>query len=166
MPEPARAVPRPKTGTKAEKKMDKKRWKSRKESSSLYGHCILVSSWASAPKGQASPLLLQRPLKPQAQIPAGNCPQAQCVELYVARQADELSLEPADVVNVLRKTSEGWCQGLRLGDGRKGWFPASHVQEITSEHVRRRNLRERHRLLQAARQLQLSRLATAKASSA
>ncbi|XP_044855920.1 rho guanine nucleotide exchange factor 15 [Mauremys mutica] len=95
-----------------------------------------------------------------------DCPQAHCVEPYVARQADELSLEPADVVNVLRKTSEGWCQGLRLADGRKGWFPAAHVREITSEHVRRRNLRERHRLLQAARQLQLSRLATAKAGSA
>ncbi|XP_065426485.1 rho guanine nucleotide exchange factor 15-like [Chrysemys picta bellii] len=95
-----------------------------------------------------------------------DCPQVQCVEPYLARQADELSLEPADVVNVLRKTSEGWCQGLRLGDGHKGWFPASHVQEITSEHVRRRNLRERHRLLQAARQLQLSRLTTGKADSA
>ncbi|XP_039355520.1 rho guanine nucleotide exchange factor 15, partial [Mauremys reevesii] len=95
-----------------------------------------------------------------------DCPQAHCVEPYVARQADELSLEPADVVNVLRKTSEGWCQGLRLADGRKGWFPAAHVREITSEHVRRRNLHERHRLLQAARQLQLSRLATARAGSA
>ncbi|XP_065279026.1 rho guanine nucleotide exchange factor 15-like [Emys orbicularis] len=95
-----------------------------------------------------------------------DCPQAQCVEPYLARQADELSLEPADIVNVLRKTSEGWCQGLRLGDGHKGWFPASHVQEITSEHVRRRNLRERHRLLQAARQLQLCRLTTGKAGSA
>ncbi|CAM4708579.1 unnamed protein product [Lepidochelys olivacea] len=94
-----------------------------------------------------------------------DCPQVQCVEPYVARQADELSLEPADVVNVLRKTSEGWCQGQRLADGRKGWFPASHVQEITNEHVRRRNLRERHRLLQAARQLQVSRLAAAKAGS-
>lgn len=96
-----------------------------------------------------------------------DCPQVQCVEAYEAAQADELSLEPLDIVNVLRKTSEGWCQGLRLADGCKGWFPASHVREITNEHVRRRNLRERHRLLQAARQLQLSRHAThAKANSA
>uniref|UniRef100_A0A8C8SG67 SH3 domain-containing protein n=1 Tax=Pelusios castaneus TaxID=367368 RepID=A0A8C8SG67_9SAUR len=90
-----------------------------------------------------------------------DCPQVQCVEPYVARQADELSLEPAEIVNVLRKTSEGWCQGLRLADGHKGWFPAGHVREITNEHVRRRNLHERHRLLQAARQLQLSRAGVA-----
>ncbi|XP_067390592.1 rho guanine nucleotide exchange factor 15-like isoform X1 [Emydura macquarii macquarii] len=88
-----------------------------------------------------------------------DCPQVQCVEPYVARQADELSLEPADLVKVLRKTSEGWCQGLRLADGRRGWFPAAHVREITSEHLRRRNLHQRHRLLQAARQLQLGRRA-------
>lgn len=31
----------------------------------------------------------------------------QCVEQYVAEQADELSLEPAEIVNVIRKTNEG-----------------------------------------------------------
>ncbi|XP_060110716.1 rho guanine nucleotide exchange factor 15 [Heteronotia binoei] len=86
-----------------------------------------------------------------------DCPQVQCIEAYVAAQADELSLEPTDIVNVLRKTNEGWYEGLRLADGRKGWFPSRYVQEITNEHVRRRNLRERYRVLQAARQLQLTR---------
>ncbi|XP_015275913.1 PREDICTED: rho guanine nucleotide exchange factor 15 [Gekko japonicus] len=86
-----------------------------------------------------------------------DCPQVQCIEAYAAAQADELSLEPTDIVNVLRKTNEGWYEGLRLADGKKGWFPSRYVQEITNEHVRRRNLRERYRVLQAARQLQLTR---------
>ncbi|XP_041094086.1 rho guanine nucleotide exchange factor 15 isoform X2 [Polyodon spathula] len=86
-----------------------------------------------------------------------DCPQVQCIEAYSAQQADELSLERTDVVNVLRKTTEGWCEGIRLTDGQKGWFPGSIVQEITNEHVRRRNLRERYRVIQAAEQLTKSR---------
>ncbi|ETE69602.1 Rho guanine nucleotide exchange factor 15, partial [Ophiophagus hannah] len=85
-----------------------------------------------------------------------DCPQVQCTETYSAAQADELSLEPTDIVNVVRKT-EGWYEGIRLADGKKGWFPSCYVQEITNEHVRRRNLRERYRVLQVARQLQLMR---------
>ncbi|XP_056408486.1 rho guanine nucleotide exchange factor 15-like [Hyla sarda] len=82
-----------------------------------------------------------------------DCPQVHCVEQYMATQADELTLEPSDIINVLRKTSEGWYEGIRLSDGKKGWFPSRYVQEITNEHVRRRNLRERYRVLQAARQM-------------
>lgn len=44
----------------------------------------------------------------------------------------------------------GWIEGIRLSDGQKGWFPAQNVIEITNEHVRRRNLRERYRVIQAA----------------
>ncbi|KAM4678571.1 rho guanine nucleotide exchange factor 19-like isoform 2-T2 [Discoglossus pictus] len=84
-----------------------------------------------------------------------DCPQVHCIDFYTAVQTDELSLEPADIINVLRKTSEGWYEGIRLCDGKKGWFPSRYVQEITNEHVRRRNLRERHRVLQAARHIQL-----------
>lgn len=79
-----------------------------------------------------------------------DCPQVQCVEQYVANQADEINLEPTEIINVLRKTNEGWYEGMRLSDGQKGWFPAANVLEITNEHVRRRNLRERYRVIQAA----------------
>lgn len=79
-----------------------------------------------------------------------DCPQVQCVEQYVANQADELNLEPTEIVNVIRKTNEGWYEGIRLSDGQKGWFPVPNVLEITNEHVRRRNLRERYRVMQAA----------------
>ncbi|KAM9826904.1 rho guanine nucleotide exchange factor 19 [Neosynchiropus ocellatus] len=79
-----------------------------------------------------------------------DCPQVQCVEQYVAQQADELTLEPTEIVNVIRKANEGWYEGIRLSDGQKGWFPVCNVIEITNEHVRRRNLRERYRVIQAA----------------
>ncbi|XP_051969073.1 ephexin-1-like [Xyrauchen texanus] len=79
-----------------------------------------------------------------------DCPQVQCVEQYMAVQADELNLEPTEIVNITRKTTEGWYEGIRLSDGQKGWFPEANVLEITNEHVRRRNLRERYRVIQAA----------------
>ncbi|KAK5875858.1 hypothetical protein CesoFtcFv8_026896 [Champsocephalus esox] len=79
-----------------------------------------------------------------------DCPQVQCVEQYVAQQADELTLEPTEIINVIRKTNEGLYEGIRLSDGQKGWFPVGNVIEITNEHVRRRNLRERYRVMQAA----------------
>ncbi|XP_042201254.1 rho guanine nucleotide exchange factor 15 [Callorhinchus milii] len=83
-----------------------------------------------------------------------DCPQVQCLVAYTAQQADELSLEPADLVNVTRKTPEGWYEGTKLSTGKKGWFPSTQVREITDEHVRRRNLRDRSRLLRAAQELQ------------
>lgn len=79
-----------------------------------------------------------------------DCPQVQCVEQYVAIQADELNLERTEIINVVRKTNEGWYEGSRLSDGQKGWFPEANVLEVTNEHVRRRNLRERYRVIQAA----------------
>ncbi|XP_027021114.2 rho guanine nucleotide exchange factor 15 isoform X2 [Tachysurus fulvidraco] len=79
-----------------------------------------------------------------------DCPQVQCVQQYVATQADELNLDPPEIINVIRKTNEGWYEGIRLSDGQKGWFPVKNVLEITSEHMRRRNLRERYRVIQAA----------------
>lgn len=50
---------------------------------------------------------------------ASDCPQVQCVEQYVAQQTDELTLEPTEIVNVIRKTNEGKNVGketlLKLG---------------------------------------------------
>uniref|UniRef100_A0A3Q1J812 Uncharacterized protein n=2 Tax=Anabas testudineus TaxID=64144 RepID=A0A3Q1J812_ANATE len=87
-----------------------------------------------------------------------DCPQVQCVEQYIAQQADELNLEPTDIINIIRKTNEGWYEGSRLSDGQRGWFPAGNVIEITNEHVRRRNLRERYRVMQAARLVSIAKL--------
>lgn len=40
-----------------------------------------------------------------------DCPQIQCVHPYVAQQPDELSLELADVLNILDKTDDGMEMG-------------------------------------------------------
>ncbi|XP_068246928.1 serine-rich adhesin for platelets isoform X2 [Palaemon carinicauda] len=76
-----------------------------------------------------------------------DCPQVQAIHPYVAKESDELSLEVSDVVNVLKKMSDGWYQGERIRDQERGWFPGSFTVEISSSHVRARNLRQRYRLL-------------------
>ncbi|RVE54985.1 hypothetical protein evm_000352 [Chilo suppressalis] len=76
-----------------------------------------------------------------------DCPQVAALYAYHAAQPDELSLAEGDVVNVTRKTSEGWYYGERTRDGESGWFPGAYTAEIASAHVRARNLRQRYRLL-------------------
>lgn len=44
-----------------------------------------------------------------------DCPQIQCVHPYVAQQPDELSLELADVLNILDKTDDGMGDGMGMG---------------------------------------------------
>ncbi|CAH0718777.1 unnamed protein product, partial [Brenthis ino] len=76
-----------------------------------------------------------------------DCPQVAALYAYAPRQPDELALAQGDVVNVTRKTSEGWYYGERTRDGEAGWFPGAYAAEIASPHVRARNLRQRYRLL-------------------
>ncbi|CAG2054889.1 unnamed protein product, partial [Timema podura] len=76
-----------------------------------------------------------------------DCPQVTAVHPYIAGQPDELSLNVADVVNVLRKMPDGWYQGERIRDGETGWFPGNYTVEVASTHVRARNLKQRYRLL-------------------
>ncbi|KAK3758909.1 hypothetical protein RRG08_033169 [Elysia crispata] len=84
-----------------------------------------------------------------------DCPQFHCVQKYIAQQPDELTLEESDVINVTRKMADGWCEGERIRDGEKGWFPASHTEEINNSHVRARNLRMRYRLMMASQEYAL-----------
>ncbi|XP_072334389.1 rho guanine nucleotide exchange factor 19 isoform X2 [Scyliorhinus torazame] len=83
-----------------------------------------------------------------------DIPQVQCVKTYKAQEADELALEKADVLEVKTKTKDGWIEGVRLSDGERGWFPNSHVEEITNRNARIRNLREKNRIKHATRKLQ------------
>ncbi|XP_041977510.1 uncharacterized protein LOC121731895 isoform X2 [Aricia agestis] len=76
-----------------------------------------------------------------------DCPQVAALYAYSPAQPDELGLHEGDVVNVTRKTSEGWYYGERTRDGESGWFPGAYTAEIASPHVRARNLRQRYRLL-------------------
>ncbi|XP_050310808.1 uncharacterized protein LOC126746543 [Anthonomus grandis grandis] len=76
-----------------------------------------------------------------------DCPQVSAVHNYVACQPDELALTKGDVINVLRKMTDGWFHGERIRDGQTGWFPANYTVEIANSHVRARNLKQRYRLL-------------------
>lgn len=66
---------------------------------------------------------------------------------YVALQPDELSLEMGDIINVFRKMADGWYHGERVCDNTQGWFPGNFTEEVNSQHVRARNLKERYRVL-------------------
>ncbi|XP_025261238.1 ephexin-1 isoform X1 [Theropithecus gelada] len=71
-----------------------------------------------------------------------DCPQVQCVHPYVAQQPDELTLELADILNILDKTDDGWIFGERLHDQERGWFPSSMTEEILNPKIRSQNLKE------------------------
>ncbi|KAL1137965.1 hypothetical protein AAG570_009660 [Ranatra chinensis] len=76
-----------------------------------------------------------------------DCPQVAATHAYSPAQPDELALQHGDVVNVLRKLSDGWYYGERIRDGERGWFPGNYTTEIASMHVRAKNLKLRYRLL-------------------
>ncbi|XP_031167905.1 ephexin-1 isoform X2 [Sander lucioperca] len=78
-----------------------------------------------------------------------DSPQVQCIQSYSSQEPDELSIEMADVLNLLERTEDGWMMGERLHDGERGWFPSRVVEEIQSKEVRAQNLREAFRILQA-----------------
>ncbi|XP_060774313.1 ephexin-1 [Neoarius graeffei] len=79
-----------------------------------------------------------------------DCPQVRCIQAYDGQQPGELSLQPEDIVSIIQKTSDGLMEGRRVPNGERGWFPAKCVIEIPNEHVQRRNLCQRHHVLQAA----------------
>ncbi|MEJ1273259.1 hypothetical protein NN561_004122 [Cricetulus griseus] len=58
-------------------------------------------------------------------------PQVEITKAYFAKQADEITLQQADVVLVLQE-EDGWLHGERLRDGETGWFPESFARSITS----------------------------------
>ncbi|XP_064385333.1 rho guanine nucleotide exchange factor 5-like isoform X3 [Halichondria panicea] len=83
-----------------------------------------------------------------------DCPQVQAIFDYRGTQPDELDLQRGDVVKVYRKMADGWYEGEKLRDLRKGWFPSNFCVEVQNEHTRARNLRETHRLRDLTESLQ------------
>ncbi|KAL9845200.1 rho guanine nucleotide exchange factor 26 isoform 2-T2 [Geothlypis trichas] len=73
--------------------------------------------------------------------------QVETIRTYTAKQADELSLQVADVVLVYQKVNDGWCEGERLRDGQRGWFPSECAREITCRATLDRNVERMGRLL-------------------
>ncbi|XP_052748183.1 uncharacterized protein LOC113513781 isoform X2 [Galleria mellonella] len=109
---------------------------------------MLVSCPSETAARRWAEALLPAPAAPGEALYAGwDCPQVAALYAYTPAQPDELQLAEGDVVNVTRKTSEGWYYGERTRDGEAGWFPGAYTAEIASPHVRARHLRQRYRLL-------------------
>ncbi|XP_031974935.1 rho guanine nucleotide exchange factor 26 isoform X3 [Corvus moneduloides] len=73
--------------------------------------------------------------------------QVEIIRTYTAKQADELSLQVADVVLVYQKVNDGWYEGERLRDGQRGWFPSECAKEITCRATLDKNMERMGRLL-------------------
>ncbi|XP_010213463.1 PREDICTED: rho guanine nucleotide exchange factor 26 [Tinamus guttatus] len=73
--------------------------------------------------------------------------QVEIVRTYTAKQADELSLQVADVVLVYQQVNDGWYEGQRLRDGERGWFPMECAKEITCRATLDKNMERMGRLL-------------------
>lgn len=49
---------------------------------------------------------------------------------YVANEADELSVNPDDIINIIDKYDAEWWQGEL--NGKVGIFPATYVEDIAT----------------------------------
>ncbi|XP_007885981.2 ephexin-1 isoform X2 [Callorhinchus milii] len=78
-----------------------------------------------------------------------DCAQVQCIQRYAARQPDELTLEPADILSVVDSTPDGWIFGERLHDRERGWFPNSMTEDIKNPELRAQNRMECYRVYKA-----------------
>ncbi|XP_064890303.1 uncharacterized protein LOC102096504 isoform X2 [Columba livia] len=82
-----------------------------------------------------------------------DAPQVQCIKTYKARENDELALEKADIIMVMQNSNDGWMEGVKLSDRERGWFPAEHVELISSKQARQKNLKEEQRVKNAKQQV-------------
>ncbi|KAI3357292.1 hypothetical protein L3Q82_015741 [Scortum barcoo] len=77
--------------------------------------------------------------------PTAGLPQYEATKAYMPKEPDELGLQQAELVIVLRK-EEAWCYGERMRDGERGWFPASCATEITNPTAMENNVQRMKRL--------------------
>ncbi|XP_076010767.1 uncharacterized protein arhgef5 isoform X1 [Genypterus blacodes] len=75
--------------------------------------------------------------------------QMQCIRAFIAQQPDELSLEKADIILVHQQSTDGWVEGTKLSDRHRGWIRVSHLETITNNRVRQRNLSDALKLTTA-----------------
>ncbi|RKP17422.1 myosin 1e Sh3, partial [Rozella allomycis CSF55] len=55
-------------------------------------------------------------------------PQCKALYQYEAREADELSINPGDIITIINFDDQGWWVGTFAG--KKGMFPANYVEKI------------------------------------
>uniref|UniRef100_A0A915LA24 DH domain-containing protein n=1 Tax=Romanomermis culicivorax TaxID=13658 RepID=A0A915LA24_ROMCU len=86
-----------------------------------------------------------------------DCPRAQVIDSplkNIEKWSNEefLDVELNDLIDILKKKSNGLIYGQKVSDGKSGWLPANCIQEVMSDHVKARNYRERLKFMQRAEQ--------------
>ncbi|XP_075577595.1 rho guanine nucleotide exchange factor 16 [Pelecanus crispus] len=106
---------------------------------------IVLSAETLSDRARWIAALMHREKEKHDTTPKGDLSQVEITHAYLAKQADEISLQQADVVLVLGG-EDGWCWGERLRDGERGWFPQSCARQITSRTAVECNVRRMERL--------------------
>nr|XP_020013945.1 rho guanine nucleotide exchange factor 16 [Castor canadensis] len=106
---------------------------------------ILLSSDSASDRARWITALTYKERQWQGPTNKGELPQVEITKAYFAKQADEITLQQADVVLVLQE-EDGWLYGERLRDGETGWFPEGFARSITSRVAVEGNMRRMERL--------------------
>ncbi|KAM9521560.1 rho guanine nucleotide exchange factor 16 [Guaruba guarouba] len=106
---------------------------------------IVLSAETLSDRARWITALMHREKEKPDTTPKGDLSQVEITQPYLAKQADEISLQQADVVLVLGG-EDGWCWGERLRDGERGWFPQACARQITSRTAVECNVRRMERL--------------------
>ncbi|KFO31785.1 Rho guanine nucleotide exchange factor 16 [Fukomys damarensis] len=106
---------------------------------------VLLSSDSASDRARWITALTYKEKQWQDRTNKGELPQVEVTKAYIAKQADELTLQQADVV-LVRAEEDGWLHGERLRDGEMGWFPEDVARRITSPVAVEGNVRRMERL--------------------
>ncbi|XP_052547935.1 rho guanine nucleotide exchange factor 16 isoform X2 [Tympanuchus pallidicinctus] len=106
---------------------------------------VLLSAETLSDRARWVTALMHREREQPDSTPRGDLSQVEITRAYMAKQADEISLQQADVVLLLGE-EDGWCWGERLRDGERGWFPQACARPITSRVAVECNVRRMERL--------------------
>ncbi|XP_064219211.1 rho guanine nucleotide exchange factor 16 [Aotus nancymaae] len=106
---------------------------------------LLLSSDSASDRARWIVALTHSERRWQGPAEKGDLPQVEITKAFFAKQADEVTLQQADVVLVLQE-EDGWFYGERLRDGETGWFPQDFARCITSRVAVEGNVRRMERL--------------------
>ncbi|XP_009640521.1 rho guanine nucleotide exchange factor 16 [Egretta garzetta] len=111
----------------------------------LFNDVLIITKKKRSDRARWIAALMHREKEKPDTTPKGELSQVEITQTYLAKQADEISLQQADVVLVLGG-EDGWCWGERLREGERGWFPQSCARQITSRTAVECNVRRMERL--------------------
>ncbi|XP_007943631.1 rho guanine nucleotide exchange factor 16 [Orycteropus afer afer] len=106
---------------------------------------LLLSADSASDRARWIMALEHRERQGKGHVNKEDLQQVEVIKAYFAKQADEVSLQQADVVLVFQQ-EDGWLYGERLRDGETGWFPKDYACSITSRVAVEDNVRRMERL--------------------